>query len=142
MSDRDQPPPFPPRPMRPAVVPPRPPVRDEATLLQHGVVAPGASNWAAEVPDLPGQFDGERPPLQPGMTGEQVALRALAEGEQPENTGERMIRRESVAKEIRPTGVQIIGRYAVQVTWSDGHATGMYSFERLYEIAKAAGRAL
>jgi DUF971 family protein len=31
-----------------------------------------------------------------------------------------------------------IGTYAVQPVWADGHATGLYSFEYLKHIAKAA----
>jgi len=35
--------------------------------------------------------------------------------------------------------VQIIGRYAVQVSFSDGHGTGMYHFDRLYDLCRQAG---
>jgi DUF971 family protein len=58
-----------------------------------------------------------------------------------EHTGIRTIRREQVRADIRPTGMQLVGRYAVQVSWIDGHSTGMYHFERLYEICKQFGRA-
>ncbi len=59
-----------------------------------------------------------------------------------EHTGERMITRESVDPAVKPKGVHLVGRYAVQIDWSDGHATGMYSFERLYEISTKQGRAI
>lgn len=59
-----------------------------------------------------------------------------------EHTGERTITRESIPSDIRPKGVHLVGRYAVQVDWSDDHATGMYSFERLYEISRSHGRAI
>lgn len=59
-----------------------------------------------------------------------------------ENTGERVIERSSIGPDIRPTGVSIVGRYAVQIIWSDLHSTGMFSFDRLYEICHKMGRRL
>jgi DUF971 family protein len=32
------------------------------------------------------------------------------------------------------TGAEAVGRYAVQLNWSDGHNTGIYSFSHLREI--------
>jgi DUF971 family protein len=29
-----------------------------------------------------------------------------------------------------------VGNYAIQISWSDGHTTGVYSFRRLQELAK------
>lgn len=57
-----------------------------------------------------------------------------------EHTGERTIRREQVKAGIRPTGVQVVGRYAVQISWNDRHNTGMYHFDRLLEIGEKTGR--
>ena len=34
-------------------------------------------------------------------------------------------------------GLSIVGSYAVQQVWGDGHATGLYSFEYLRGIADA-----
>ncbi|MBI4418400.1 MAG: DUF971 domain-containing protein [Ignavibacteriales bacterium] len=31
-------------------------------------------------------------------------------------------------------GVQQVGSYALQVTWGDGHATGLYTWERLRSL--------
>lgn len=108
MAERDQPPPFPPRPARPAPLSPRPPVREDATLLQHGVVPPGAAppagtaDWAADVSDLPLQYEDDLPPQMPGNTGANVALRALAEEDLPENTGERARRTQNNLERRRP----------------------------------------
>ncbi len=55
-----------------------------------------------------------------------------------EHTGQRIIRRESINPDIRPTGVQPVGRYALQFRWSDGHATGIYHYDRLYELCQQA----
>jgi len=59
-----------------------------------------------------------------------------------EHTGQRTIKRESVPEDIKPVAVQLVGRYAVQINWSDRHATGMYHFERLHELCQKFGRKL
>lgn len=51
-----------------------------------------------------------------------------------EVTGKRMITLEDVPEHIHPTGFRPMGRYGVQVSWSDGHATGIYTFNYLKEI--------
>ena len=52
-----------------------------------------------------------------------------------EMTGERMIQEASIPADIRITGVTVLGRYALQIQWSDGHGTGLYHFDRLWETA-------
>lgn len=37
----------------------------------------------------------------------------------------------SVPPDIRATGVSPVGRYAIHLTWSDGHATGIYAYDYL-----------
>lgn len=39
---------------------------------------------------------------------------------------------------FRPLSVNPVGRYAVQMNWSDGHSTGIYSFARLRELCPCA----
>lgn len=50
-----------------------------------------------------------------------------------EKTGRRTLKRDTIPEDIHPTAVQTVGRYAIQVSWSDGHSTGMYHFDRLYD---------
>lgn len=59
-----------------------------------------------------------------------------------EHTGERMIEKSSIQPNIRATQAQPIGRYAIQITWSDGHDTGMYHYDRLLELCEKQGKAL
>lgn len=59
-----------------------------------------------------------------------------------EKTGVRVLKRESIAADIRPTAVTPVGRYALQIVWSDRHSTGMYGFDRLYEISKEHGKSI
>jgi DUF971 family protein len=56
-----------------------------------------------------------------------------------EHTGERTIQITSISPEIRPTHVQVVGRYAIQFTWSDDHSTGMFHFDRLHQICCECG---
>lgn len=48
-----------------------------------------------------------------------------------ELTGVRRLQRQHIPSDIRPTGVELVGNYAIHIAWSDGHATGIYAFERL-----------
>ena len=59
-----------------------------------------------------------------------------------EHTGERTIQRNAIPPNIRPTGVQIVGKYAAQIQWSDQHSTGIYHFDLLYELCRKTGRTL
>lgn len=59
-----------------------------------------------------------------------------------EHTGQRIIQRSSIGPDIRPTGAQLVGRYALQVHWSDLHATGMYHFDALRELCEKVGHKL
>ncbi len=37
-------------------------------------------------------------------------------------------------KPLRPERAEQVGRYAVQITWSDGHSSGIYSFDFLRSL--------
>jgi ATP-binding protein involved in chromosome partitioning len=43
----------------------------------------------------------------------------------------------SVSADVRPVRIQPVGRYAIQIEWSDGHASGVYPFRRLRELSEA-----
>lgn len=51
-------------------------------------------------------------------------------------TGANLLEPESVPDDVHPVAVQSVGRYALQIDWSDGHSTGIYTFERLRELAE------
>jgi DUF971 family protein len=38
-----------------------------------------------------------------------------------------------VRQEILAEEIQLVGRYAIRIRWSDGHGTGIYTFQRLRE---------
>lgn len=56
-----------------------------------------------------------------------------------EHSGQRVIKREDVAADVKPLQVGLVGRYAVHISWSDQHSTGMYHFDRLYHLCKESG---
>jgi DUF971 family protein len=56
-----------------------------------------------------------------------------------EMTGERMLRPESVPDTLTITDVALVGRYALNFRWSDGHQTGIYSFRLLRELCEQQG---
>jgi len=39
-----------------------------------------------------------------------------------------------VPADVHPLRVAPVGRYAIQIHWSDGHETGIYPFRRLREL--------
>ena len=51
-------------------------------------------------------------------------------------TGERTLKPEAVSQEIEINDVTIVGRYALNFVWSDGHQTGIYSFEYLRKLCE------
>ena len=54
-----------------------------------------------------------------------------------EHTGKRTLKREQVKADVRPLHIVPVGRYAIQIQWSDGHATGMYPYDSLFKIAES-----
>jgi ATP-binding protein involved in chromosome partitioning len=53
-----------------------------------------------------------------------------------ELTGERMITLESIDPQVRIMNVDPVGRYALHFQWSDGHGTGLYSFNTLLKLGE------
>ena len=58
-----------------------------------------------------------------------------------EMTGVRTLRPEMVDEHVYPTAIHYVGRYALQFVWSDGHSTGIYTWEYLRELGEAGERA-
>ena len=51
-----------------------------------------------------------------------------------EMTGRPLLKEEDVPQDVRPVKISPVGRYAVQISWTDGHDSGIYTFERLREL--------
>lgn len=48
-----------------------------------------------------------------------------------ELTGRPLLDPDRVPQDIRPLAVSLVGAYGIRVHWSDGHGTGIYTFEQL-----------
>lgn len=48
-----------------------------------------------------------------------------------ELSGRRRLREESISKDVHPLAMDPTGRYAIRFDWSDGHSTGIYTYEYL-----------
>jgi len=53
-----------------------------------------------------------------------------------EMTGQVRVIATSVPQNVVPLKIDLIGRYAISVQWSDGHNTGIYTFEYLRKLDK------
>lgn len=51
-------------------------------------------------------------------------------------TGAERLDPASVPEDVRPLRVEGVGRYALQIEWSDGHGSGIYPFRRLRELGE------
>ncbi len=51
-----------------------------------------------------------------------------------EMSGRAMLDPKNVPQDVRALSVKLVGAYAVHFDWSDGHATGIYPWERLLAI--------
>jgi ATP-binding protein involved in chromosome partitioning len=49
-----------------------------------------------------------------------------------EMSGRALLDPAAVPGDIRPLSLALVGAYGLKVQWSDGHSTGIYTFERLY----------
>jgi len=53
-------------------------------------------------------------------------------------TGERVLKADNISDQIEIKGLSLVGRYALNFRWSDGHETGIYSFRYLRELCEQA----
>ncbi|MBX7148517.1 DUF971 domain-containing protein [bacterium] len=51
-----------------------------------------------------------------------------------EVTGQKILNDSMVPLDVRPVHVEPVGRYAVAIVFSDGHKTGIYTFDNLRKI--------
>lgn len=50
-------------------------------------------------------------------------------------TGEKMLKDEQIEKDVKIEDVSVVGRYALNFRFSDGHEAGIYSFKYLRELS-------
>ena len=75
----------------------------------------------------------------PGGTTQRLSFKFLR-GECPcaacvdENTGIRVLDVASIAQDIQPAAMEFSGNYALKIAWSDGHDTGLYTWNHLNRL--------
>jgi DUF971 family protein len=52
-------------------------------------------------------------------------------------SGKRMVGEAQIPDGVKPGGMHQVGRYAMQIEWSDGHSTGIYSWDYLLKLRDA-----
>ncbi|MBL4885855.1 MAG: DUF971 domain-containing protein [Planctomycetaceae bacterium] len=52
-----------------------------------------------------------------------------------EMTGVRTYHESDTAEDVHPQKLDLVGNYAVRITWSDGHNTGLFTWDYLREIS-------
>ncbi len=51
----------------------------------------------------------------------------------------RRVQADQIPSDIHPLRIAPVGQYAIRIDWSDGHNTGIYSFDMLREICPCPG---
>ena len=51
-------------------------------------------------------------------------------------TGVPLLEPSHIPDDIHPVSVALVGTYGLRVTWSDGHDTGIYTFEALQRVSR------
>lgn len=52
-----------------------------------------------------------------------------------EGTGRKILDPATIPADIKPVELKPVGNYAIQIFWSDGHSTGIYSWQTLREAS-------
>ncbi len=107
--------------------------------LQPAVRRPRPTEVAVEGADLRIVWDDGRTHVTPLLM---LRARCPCAGCVDEWTGKRLLNVTTLRTDVRPMTLTEVGRYAVQVGWSDGHQTGIYSWDLLRRLAEEhAGKA-
>ncbi len=48
--------------------------------------------------------------------------------------GKTRLQKGSIPSDVHPLSVEGVGRYGIKIAWSDGHSTGIYSFDYLRSL--------
>jgi DUF971 family protein len=56
-----------------------------------------------------------------------------------EGTGKKLLNPATIPSDIRPLAIEPVGNYAVKVQWSDGHNTGIYTWQVLRSASGLEG---
>ena len=65
--------------------------------------------------------------------GQELEVKVLAI---EEGTGKKILDPSTIPLDIHAERIDPVGSYAIQIRWSDGHDTGLYSWRYLYELCQ------
>lgn len=51
-------------------------------------------------------------------------------------TREKILKDESVPADVKPIKIDSVGRYALQIAWSDGHSSGIYPYDAIRRMCE------
>ncbi len=55
-------------------------------------------------------------------------------------TGARIFDANTIRDDLKIEGLEAVGSYAVRIAWSDGHSSGLYTWENLRRLADDSAR--
>jgi DUF971 family protein len=55
-----------------------------------------------------------------------------------EITGVRLLRPDTIPDDVHPVQLGYSGNYALKIVWSDGHASGIFTWDRLRRLCEVA----
>jgi ATP-binding protein involved in chromosome partitioning len=56
-----------------------------------------------------------------------------------EMSGRPLLDPATVPENVRPVTLALVGAYGLKISWSDGHSTGIYTFDRLLQSCPCNG---
>lgn len=60
-----------------------------------------------------------------------LRLQCHCAGCREELTGKPLLDPAAVPEEVMPVSISLVGSYAIRIDWSDGHNSGIYTYEQL-----------
>ncbi len=51
-------------------------------------------------------------------------------------SGRKILNLDTIPAEIQPKEMAFVGNYALKITWNDGHNTGLYTWEHLWNLCQ------
>jgi DUF971 family protein len=58
-----------------------------------------------------------------------------------EVTGRPLLDPSQVPDDVHPVAISPVGNYAIQISWSDGHSSGIFAYDRLRRLVSTAAAA-
>ncbi|TWT34243.1 DUF971 domain-containing protein [Blastopirellula retiformator] len=55
-----------------------------------------------------------------------------------EHTGEQILNPDDVPRDVSIDSMELVGGYALRIRWTDGHDTGLFTWEHLREASQAS----